>query len=72
MVAKERKYNKSCETAEDIVYRIEQGLLDMGLMFDYVNKEKISSFDKKNKKSGVSLLEKIIIWHKRKMYFQRT
>ena len=27
-------------TAEAIVYKIEQGILDMGLMFDYVNKEK--------------------------------
>ena len=27
-------------TASDVVYKIEQGLLDMGLLFDYVDKEK--------------------------------
>lgn len=37
----QEKYpNVRFDIAGDIVYRIEQGFLDLGLMFDYVNKEK--------------------------------
>lgn len=34
------KFDIYSGTAEDIIYRIEHGFLDMGLVFDYINKEK--------------------------------
>ena len=45
-------------TAEDIAYKMNQGLLDMGLMFDFINKEKYNFIRLKRKEEWGILVRK--------------
>ncbi|BBM51841.1 LysR family transcriptional regulator [Leptotrichia trevisanii] len=62
------KFDIYSGTAEDIIYRIEHGFLDMGLVFDYINKEKYKFIRLKN---GDFWLEKTINWLQINLFIQK-